>query len=93
MSYTYVFMIYIGLMIAGSWMIPLITSYLVHDPNGEDVLHQTRLFRGWFYSLIAFDHLYHLEHHLYPMVPHKNWVKLSKRLDPYFEKMKIKPLR
>jgi fatty acid desaturase len=33
-----------------------------------------------------FDHLYHLEHHLYPMVPHKNWPKLAARLDGYFKR-------
>jgi len=91
-AYTPVFFIFVCLMIAGSWIIPFVTSYLVHDPNGKDELHQTKLFRGRFYSIIAFEHLYHLEHHMYPMVPHKNWVELAKRLDPYFEKMQIQPL-
>ena len=36
-------------------------------------------------SLVAMQHLYHLEHHLYPMVPHHNWPKLARRLDPYFK--------
>ncbi|QCK15641.1 fatty acid desaturase family protein [Mangrovivirga cuniculi] len=93
MKYNYVFIVYIGLIIAGSWIIPFITSYLVHNPKGKDELHQTKLFRGKFYSIIALDHLYHLEHHMYPMVPHKNWVKLAQRLDPYFEKKNIKPLK
>ena len=93
LNYTPVFAVYMGLIIAGSWIIPFITSYLVHDPGGKDELHQTKLFRGRFYSIVALEHLYHLEHHMYPMVPHKNWVKLAKRLDPYFEKMNIKPLK
>ena len=92
-KYTYVFIIYITLIIAGSWILPFVTSYLVHDPNGKNELFHTKLFRGKFYSIIAFEHLYHLEHHLYPMVPHKNWVKLSKRLDPFFKKMNIKPIK
>ncbi|MBL0743000.1 fatty acid desaturase family protein [Chryseolinea lacunae] len=90
--YTYVPFVYLCLMVAGSWIIPLVTSYLVHTPAGETDLHQTRLFRGKFFSLIAFDHLYHLEHHLYPMVPHKNWPELAKRLDHYFDAQGIRPL-
>ena len=30
------------------------------------------------------EHLYHLEHHLYPAVPHHNWPELARRLDPHF---------
>ena len=84
---------YCALVYAGSWIIPLITSYLVHDPGADHVLRQTRLFRGRFYSLIAFDHLYHLEHHLYPQVPHQNWKRLARRLDPHFREAGVKPHR
>jgi beta-carotene hydroxylase len=90
--FTDVFVVYMCLMIAGSWIIPLVTSYAVHNPDGKDELRQTRLFRGAFFSLIAFDHLYHLEHHLYPMVPHKNWPELARRLDEYFKLRGIDPI-
>jgi beta-carotene hydroxylase len=92
LQFTVVFFAYMCLMIAGSWIIPLVTSYAVHSPEGVDELRQTRLFRGSFFSFIAFDHLYHLEHHLYPMVPHKNWKKLASRLDTYFKLQGIKPI-
>jgi beta-carotene hydroxylase len=92
LQYTYIYVVYMCLMIAGSWIIPLVTSYAVHTPDGPNELNQTRLFRGSFFSIIAFGHLYHLEHHLYPMVPHKNWPKLAKRLDGYFKKHCIKPI-
>lgn len=85
--------VYAGLMIAGSWIIPLITSYLTHRPEAADQWQQTRVFRGWFFRLIAFDHLYHLEHHLYPAVPHHNWPELAKRLDPVFSAAGVKPVR
>lgn len=85
--------VYVGLMIAGSWIIPLLTSYLPHDATAPDALHQTRLFRGWFVRLVALDHLYHLEHHLYPGVPHLNWPRLARRLDPWLVKAGLKPLR
>jgi beta-carotene hydroxylase len=86
LRFTYIPFVYLCLMVSGSWIIPLVTSYAVHTPHGSNELKQTRLFRGRFFSLIAFDHLYHLEHHLYPMVPHKNWPKLAARLDSYFKR-------
>ncbi len=92
LQFTFIPFVYLGLMISGSWIIPLITSYAVHTPYGANELLQTRLFRGKFFSVIAFDHLYHLEHHLYPMVPHKNWPKLAQRLDYYFERHGVKPV-
>jgi len=91
--FTNIFWLYTCLTIAGSWIIPFVTSYLVHNPNEADELTQTKLFRGRFYAIIAFDHLYHLEHHMYPMVPHKNWVELARRLDPFFKNRNIKPKR
>ncbi len=90
---TPILLIYVVLMVMGSWIIPLITSYIPHNPNGENELAQTRLFRGTVASVIAMEHLYHLEHHLYPAVPHHNWSKLAKRLDPYFENEGIKPIK
>ncbi len=85
--------VYVGLIIAGSWIIPLITSYLPHDADASDALHQTRVFRGFIARLLAFDHLYHLEHHLYPAVPHANWPQLARRLDPWLDAAGIKPVR
>ena len=84
---------YVGLMIAGSWIIPLVTSYLPHDAGAADALHQTRLFRGPLARLLAFDHLYHLEHHLYPAVPHQNWPRLARRLDPWLKSRGVRPVR
>jgi len=85
--------VYAGLMIAGSWIIPLITSYIPHDTKALDQLHQTRAFRGFLVRILAFDHLYHLEHHLYPAVPHQKWPRLAKRLNPWFDAAGIKPVR
>ena len=81
------------LVVMGSWIIPFITSYLVHLPDGEEPTKQTRLFRGAFFRLIAMDHLYHLEHHLYPMVPHYRWAELAKILNPYFAEEQIPVIR
>lgn len=85
--------VYAILIHVGGWIIPFMTSYLVHDPKGESELRQTRLFRGKLASLFFFDHLYHLEHHLYPQVPHQNWPKLARRLNPFFQENKVRPKR
>ena len=90
---TPVFAVYVALMIMGSWLIPLITSYLPHEPGQNGPLLQTRAFRGVVLSVLALEHLYHLEHHLYPSVPHHNWPKLAKRLDPYLERAGVKPVK
>lgn len=92
-SITPIFLVYVVLMIMGSWIIPLITSYIPHDPSGENELLQTRLFRGRIASIIFLEHLYHLEHHLFPSVPHHNWPKLARRLDPFFERAGVSPHR
>ncbi|MBF9140472.1 fatty acid desaturase family protein [Hymenobacter properus] len=86
-----VLLIYGGLMLLGSWLLPLITSYIPHRPREQNVLWQTRLFRGRVASLVAAEHLYHLEHHLYPAIPHHHWPQLAKRLDPYFAQQGVEP--
>jgi beta-carotene hydroxylase len=85
--------VYAALVILGSWPIPLVTSRVPHDPRGKDVLSQTRAFRGVVASVVALEHLYHLEHHLYPAVPHQRWRELARRLDPYLERAGVKPIK
>lgn len=88
---THVPLAYAVVTVAGSWVFPLMTSTMPHDPSGDDMLTQTRLFRGRVVSVLAFEHLYHLEHHLYPHVPHHRWPELARRLDPYFARCGLKP--
>ena len=90
-QWTWIPLIYTALVIAGSWVFPLITVYIPHIADGKTTLTQTRVFRGWWFRLIAMDHLYHLEHHLYPAVPHHHWRSLAVRLDPWFEKNGVYP--
>jgi len=81
--------IYGALMIAGSWVFPIITVYIPHNAAGATELTQTRLFRGKMLTILAAGHLYHLEHHLYPQVPHHHWPLLARRLDPHFARLQI----
>lgn len=85
--------VYVLLMIAGSWTFPFITSYIPHDAHGADALSQTHLFRGRALAWLALEHLYHLEHHLYPQVPHHNWPELARRLDPQFAQFGLRARR
>ena len=80
-------------MIAGSWIFPIVTVLIPHNAHGEHEWTQTRLFRGRVLSLLAFEHLYHLEHHLYPQVPHHNWPELAHRLDPHFAQLGLRPIK
>jgi beta-carotene hydroxylase len=91
-SFSPIFPVYVILMIMESWTIPVVTSYLPHAPDEETELFQTRVFRGTVASVLAVDHLYHLEHHLYPAVPHTNWPMLAKRLDHFFQEAGVKPV-
>jgi beta-carotene hydroxylase len=89
---TPVFLVYAILVIGGSWFYPLATVYLPHDPLGTSKTTQTRMFRGRFVNLFALGHLYHLEHHLYPAIPHQNWPELARRLDPILARSGVKPV-
>lgn len=84
---------YAALMIMGSWIFPIVTAYIPHDARGATELTQTKLFRGRMLAWLALEHLYHLEHHLYPGVPHHNWPELAERLDPFFAREGLKPIR
>jgi len=84
---------YAALMIAGSWVFPFMTAYVPHVPSGQSELTQTKRFRGVALALLALEHLYHLEHHLYPQVPHHNWPELARRLDPYLDRAGIVPVK
>lgn len=70
----------------GGWIIPFVTSYIPHRAEEKRELDQTRRFRGVVSSILTLEHLYHLEHHLYPRVPHQNWARLAKRLDDYLDR-------
>ncbi len=91
MHWTIVPLVYAVLVVAGSWVFPLVTVFIPHNAEGQTPLTQTRLFRGIWARLLAADHLYHLEHHLYPAVPHHNWRTLAVRLDPFFMRMGMCP--
>lgn len=82
-------LIYVALAYAGTWVIPFATSFVPHTPRGDNPLSRTRRFRGVIARVIAFDHLYHLEHHLYPAVPHHRWRELAVRLDLYLDHAKV----
>ena len=84
--------VYLSLTYVTSWVFPLFTVYIPHILNHEHPLYQTRQFKGPVLGFIFAEHNYHLEHHLYPSVPHQNWKKLSKRLDSFLKNKGIKTI-
>jgi beta-carotene hydroxylase len=84
--------VYTVLVILGSWTFPLMTAYIPHEPAAHGTMQQTRRFRGRLADLLFRHHLYHLEHHLYPAVPHRNWARLAQRLDPYLDAADVKAI-
>jgi beta-carotene hydroxylase len=85
--------VYVLLVHLGTWVYPLILAYLPHTPDESTILLQTKRFRGRVASTIAFGHLYHLEHHLYPRVPHHNWPELARRLDRHLDHAGVPTVR
>jgi beta-carotene hydroxylase len=86
-------LVFVGLAYLGTWIVPLATAYIPHTPDGDTPLSQTRRFRGALARVLALDHLYHLEHHLHPAVPHYRWPELARRLDPHLDRAKVAVVR
>ena len=85
-------LVYAVLVTGGAWVIPVITVTIPHDPTGAEPLDQTRAFRGAAFDALSFGHLYHLEHHLYPSVPHQRWRELASRLDGHLATGVVEPI-
>ena len=85
--------IYVLAMIIASWSYPFMTVRLVHDPAGDGPLHQTRTARGTLTPKLFLELGYHLEHHLYPMVPSHHYRELANSLQPYLDANNVLPIR
>jgi beta-carotene hydroxylase len=81
---------YALLVLAGSWVYPLLTVHLPHRGYGETPLTQTSSLRGRLVPVLFLELTYHLEHHLYPAVPSHHLPELARRLDPFFEQVGVK---
>ena len=85
-------LVYAILVIAGSWIYPLLTVHLPHRDYGETPLTQTHTLRGRIIPAIFLELTYHLEHHLYPQVPSHNLPELARRLDPFLVEAGVTPV-
>jgi beta-carotene hydroxylase len=91
--WTRVPLLYVGLVVPGSWVYPLLTVHLPHRGYGATPLTQTRTLRGRVIPALFLELTYHLEHHLYPQVPSHNLARLSRRLDPVLTRAGVVPYR
>ncbi len=90
---TPVFVVYLILIVASSWLYPVATVWIPHRADADHPLLQTHAVRGRIVPELFLQHTYHLEHHLYPSVPSFNWRKLAQRLDPYLREQGVEPIR
>lgn len=86
-------LIYVGLVLVGSWVYPLLTVHLPHRHYGDTPLSQTHTLRGRIVPALFLELTYHLEHHLYPQVPSHHLPELSRRLEPFFKQAGVRPKR
>lgn len=75
-------MAYTVTVLLSSWFYPLFAVWLPHRHFEEEPARQSRTFRGWLMPRLFLPLAYHLEHHLYPMVPSHNLPELARRLEP-----------
>lgn len=76
-----------------SWFYPLFAVHLPHRHFEESKISQAWTLRGHLIPRLFRPLAYHLEHHLYPMVPSHNLHKLALRLEPYLVDQGVRLLR
>lgn len=86
-------LVYMALVIGGSWVYPLLTVHLPHKDYGQTPLTQTHTLRGRIIPALFLELTYHLEHHLYPQVPSHHLARLAERLDPFLREAGVQPWR
>jgi beta-carotene hydroxylase len=78
--------------IVSSWFYPLFAVHLPHRHFGEDRISHAWTLRGQLIPRLFLPLAFHLEHHLYPMVPSHNLPLLAKRLEPYLRSRGVRLL-
>lgn len=83
LPYTAAVLAYAVAVLISSWFYPLFAVHLPHRHFGEDRVSHAWTLRGQLIPRLFLPLAFHLEHHLYPMVPSHNLPLLAKRLEPY----------
>jgi fatty acid desaturase len=80
--------------LVSSWFYPLFAVHLPHRHFEEGIpLRQAWTVRGRFIPQMFLPLAYHLEHHLYPLVPSHNLPILAQRLQPWLDDAGVEPVR
>jgi beta-carotene hydroxylase len=85
-------LVYAGLVTVATWGFPIVFVVLQHDAHVSGELGRTRRYRGRVLPALTLQHLFHLEHHLYPMVPAHHWKELARRLDPHLDRAGVRAI-
>ncbi|ARU41919.1 hypothetical protein CCB80_12525 [Armatimonadetes bacterium Uphvl-Ar1] len=85
---------YALIVLVSSWFYPLFAVYLPHRHFEEGLpIRQSWTVRGRLIPQMFLPLAYHLEHHLYPLVPSHNLPILAQRLQPWLDEAGVKPVR
>ncbi len=76
-----------------SWFYPLFAVHLPHRHFGDSKVSQAWTLRGRLIPRLFRPLAFHLEHHLYPMVPSHNLPQLAERLEPHLRERGVRVLR
>ncbi len=86
-------LVYLVLVTVAAWGFPIAFVVLPHDVGAAREIDRTRAFRGRIVPALLLQHLFHLEHHLYPMVPSHRWRELGRRLEPHLAHAGVRMVR
>ena len=87
---THSVLIYVLMVGIASWFYPVFAVHLPHKHFEDDQITHAWTVRGRILPKLFLPLAYHLEHHLYPMVPSHNLPKLAERLRPYLAEDKVR---
>ncbi|MEO8695697.1 MAG: fatty acid desaturase [Acidimicrobiales bacterium] len=71
--------VYVAVGLVGSWLFPLISVTAVHDAHGVTPFQQSKTVRGRIVPASMLGMGYHLEHHLWPMIPSHHLAETARR--------------
>jgi fatty acid desaturase len=77
--------VYVAVGTVGSWLFPVVSVTAVHDAHGRTELQQSRTMRGRIVPTMMLGMGYHLEHHLWPMIPSHHLKETAQRAHAMLE--------
>jgi beta-carotene hydroxylase len=77
--------VFVAVALVGSWLFPVISVTAVHDADGLTAYQQSKTMRGRIVPASMLGMGYHLEHHLWPMIPSHHLAETARRTQQILE--------